>query len=160
MKKLYIIPGWEETVEEDRYKKLALMAEGKGYEVVGKNINWNQKLSEQVFDIEGDSVIFGFSLGAILAHLIAQRYSCEHLILASMTPFSSFSDDKETRKELVDIVGTDFVNDVESHLTENHKAKKKTIMYGDQEEEIADVLVPNTNHEINDLYINEVSKLI
>lgn len=161
MKKyFYIIPGWEDTTEDSQYKELAHMVKKTGYEVVNKNVNWKQKLSEQIFEVEDDAVIFGFSLGAILAHLIAQKYPCKHLILASMTPFSSFSEDKQTREALVDLTGADFVDDVENNLTNRHKAKKQTIMYGDREGESADILVSNTDHEINESYIDELEKLI
>jgi len=159
-KKFYIIPGFEETTEQSQYRKLASMLEKKGYEVINKNVNWNQKLSEQFFAIENDSIIFGFSLGSVLARLIVQDYSCQHLILASMTPLPSFKEDKIMREALTDLLGINFVNDVEKHLKNEHKAKKQTILYGDQEEESADVLVPNTNHKINDAYIKEIEKLI
>jgi len=160
MKKLYIIPGWEETIEDKKYQKVISMAREKGFEVTGKNVNWKQNLSEQIFLAEEESVIFGFSLGAVLARLIAQKYSCKHLILASMTPLSSFSEDIKTRKALCELVGDSFVDSVDRNLEKSHKAERQTVIYGDQENEEADVLVPNTDHEINDAYIKEIGKLI
>lgn len=155
MKKLYIIPGWKETCRRKSYQLLAKAAAKKGYEIVFKNVNWKQKLSTQIFPIEKNSVIFGFSLGAVLARLIVQKYECKHVLLASMTPLSCFKD-REVRKALIDILGLKFVNDVKKNLKPTHKAKKQTILYGDKEEEKADILVPTTGHEISGEYIKEI----
>lgn len=160
MKKvLYIIPGLEETTRRRPYQLLRTLAEKKGYEVVFKNINWNQPLSPQIFPVPEHGVIFGFSLGAVLAWLVAQNYKCKHLILASMTPAYSWND-KEIKKALIEIVGLEFVNDVVKNLTLNHRAEAQTIMYGDLEDEPGDILVNNTQHELNEEYIKEIAKLL
>jgi predicted alpha/beta hydrolase family esterase len=89
-KKFYIIPGWTETSRRRQYQSLAKAVRKKGYEVVFKNVDWNKKISQQVFAIEKDSVLFGFSMGAILARLVAQEYTCNLVIFASMTPLRYF----------------------------------------------------------------------
>ncbi len=160
MKKiLYIIPGLEETCRRKPYRALAKIAEAKGYEVVFKNVDWKQNLSPQIIPVTENSVIFGFSLGAVLARLIAQEYPCKHLILASMTPLHCFKGG-EMRKALVDLLGEPYISDIEKKLTPTHKAKKQTIMYGDKEEETADILVLNTEHEITENYLTALSKLL
>jgi hypothetical protein len=160
MKKvLHIIPGWEETCRRKPYKELTRLAEKKGYEVICHKVDWSSPLSPQVFPIGKDDVIFGFSLGAILAWLVAEEYNCKHLILASMTPHYNFTD-KKIKKLLNDLTGTKFVNDIVRHLDKKHKAKKQTVIYGDKEEEKADILVLNTNHELNDRYIKTIIGLI
>jgi len=88
-KKIYIIPGFEETTKRRPYQLLRKIAKDEGYEVVFKNIDWNKKLSQQIFSVSDNDIIFGFSLGAVLAWLIAQEYRCKHIILASMTPHYS-----------------------------------------------------------------------
>ena len=160
MKKiLYIIPGLEETTRRRPYQLLRKMAEKKGYEVVFKNVDWSKPLSPQVFSIPKNAVIFGFSLGAVLAWLVAQDYECKHVILASMTPSYSWKD-KKIKKALIEIVGLKFVNDVIKNLTSKHKAEVQTIMYGDLEEESGDILVRSTEHELNERYIKEIAKLL
>ena len=156
---LYVIPGLEETTRRRPYQSLRKIAEKKGYEVVFKNVDWNLPLSPQVFSIPKNSVIFGFSLGAVLAWLVAQDYECKHIILASMTPSYSWKD-KKIKKALTEIVGLKFVNDVIKNLTLKHKAEAQTTMYGDLEEESADILVRNTEHELSEKYIKEIAKLL
>ncbi len=158
-KKFYIIPGWKETCRRRQYKLLAKSVQKKGYEVVYKNVDWSKKLSDQFFPVEKNSVVFGFSMGAIFARLIVQKHVCAHVILASMTPLEYFKGGKKERL-LVDAIGIRTVLDVKKHLKSVHKARKQTIMYGDKEEESADILVKNTQHEISLNYVKAVIKLI
>lgn len=160
MKKIiYIIPGLRETCDSKPYRLLADAVKERGYKVLCKNVNWRKPLSPQVFAVPREAVVFGFSLGAILAWLVAQKYSCQHLILASMTPHYSFSDPK-IKKALVDIVGKKFIDDVVGTLKKKHRAKKQTTLYGDREEEKADILVLKTGHRLNSNYIKEVVKIL
>ena len=159
MKKvLYIIPGWEESCGDRPYRLLAEIARQKDYEVIEKNIDWRKPLSSQLFPVPSEAVLFGFSLGAIVAWLVAQKYPCQHLILASMTPHYNFTD-PGIKKALIDLVGQEFVDDIISHLSPIHQAKRQTILYGDQEGEKADVLVLHSEHELNSNYIQEITKL-
>jgi len=160
MKKIYILPGYQETTRRRPYQKLRSLLQSKGYEVVFKNIDWQKKLTTQMFEIEKDSVVFGFSLGAVLARLVVQKYSCKHAIFASMTILSDFKKG-ENRKALIDLLGTEFVDDVRDCLKPKHKALKQTIMYGDKEgEDTADVFVKNTEHELTDEYLREIIKIV
>ena len=158
-KVLYIIPAWEETCKAKPYQHLADAATKKGYEVICIDVDWKKPLSPQVFSVPPEAVLFGFSLGAILAWLVAQKHPCRHLILASMTPHYSFADPM-IKKALIDLAGKEFVDDVIEHLATAHLAEKQTTMYGDREEETADILVPQTEHELNDRYIAEIDKIL
>lgn len=158
-KTLYIIPGWEETTRRRPYQLLRKMAQEKGYEVVFKNVDWKKPLSGQIFDVPENAVIFGFSLGAILAWLVAQNKPCRHLILASMTPHYSFTD-SGIKKSLVDLAGVPFVEDVISHLKIYHQAQKQTTMYGAIEGGSADILVPDTEHELTANYIKKLEEIL
>jgi esterase/lipase len=157
---LYIIPGYKETCRRKPYQSLATLARSMGYNVVFKNINWNKDLSSQVFSVSEDSVLFGFSLGAVVAWLVAQDNPCKQLILASMTPLHCFKQGDVTREALVELLGASNVDNLEKNLQSSHKAHKQTILYGDKEEERGDVLVPNTEHEINKNYLKEVGKIL
>jgi len=158
-KNFYIIPGWEDNCNNRQYQKLASVAKEMGYEVVCKNVDWKKPLSQQIFVVLPNSVIFGFSLGAILAWLVAQKYPCEHLIVASMTLHESF-EKPEDKTSLIELTGKDFVQDIIDNLTPSHKAKKQTVMYGDLEGEKADILVFDTEHELTDAYIEEIRKTL
>ncbi len=156
---IYVIPGWEECCGDPQYQRLASMAKERGYDVRLHDVDWTQPLSSQVFSVPPEAIVFGFSLGAILACLVAQQYPCQHLILASMTPRESFTDPK-VKKSLIDLAGQAFVDDIISTLRPTHQAKIQTTLYGDQEDTAADILVPNTEHEINAAYIAEIKKLL
>jgi hypothetical protein len=158
-KYFYIIPGWEENAQLEPYMKLAELAKNKGYEVRGYDIDWKRMLSSQVFDVPKDSVIFGFSLGAILAWLISQEHSIDKLILASMTPHYSFSD-PIIKDQLIELVGEGMVSDIVTNLQPATLAIEKIVLYGDREDESADVLVADTEHELTSNYISEIGKLI
>lgn len=159
MKILHIIPGWEDTSDRESYQKIGTVAGKKGYEVVYNNMDWKKPLSPQVFDVSEDAVVFGFSLGAILARLVAQKNPCKHLLLASMTPDYSWKDN-DIKKALVDLAGSEFVEDVIENLKIENLAQKQTVFYGDKEGEKADVLVANTDHELNDEYIKEIGLIL
>ena len=158
-KTLYIIPGWQETCRRKPYQAIVHIAESKGYEVVCKNIDWKQPLTKQIFPVNPQDVIFGFSLGTILAWLVAQNYECKHIILASMTPHSSFTD-KKIRRSFSELVGVRFFSDMAKHVSISHLAKKQTIMYGQKEEVEANIIVPNTGHTLTDAYIDAIQKLL
>lgn len=159
MKTLYIIPGLGETTRRRPYQLLRKIAQEKGYEVIFKNVDWKKPLYPQKFEVQRDSIVFGFSLGAILAWMVAQNNVCRHLILASMTPHYSFTN-PEIKKALIELVGVDLVEDVIKNLIPKHKAEKQTIIYGDKEEEKADILVKDTQHELTANYLEEVKKLL
>lgn len=157
-KKIYIIPGWQETCRRKQYQKLKQALKQKGYNVILKNIDWNQKLSKQIFEIEKESILFGFSMGAILAYLIAQKYKCKLVILASMTPMRHFKGGDQ-ENILIDVIGKEIVLDIKKHLESKIKTKK-VLMYGDKENEKADVVIKNTDHQISDNYIKEILKIV
>lgn len=157
-KTFYIIPGWQETCKRRMYQNLAKSLRKNGYDVIFKNIDWNKNLSDQIFEIEKDSVLFGFSMGAILARLIAQEHKGGLVILASMTPLRHFKGG-EQEIMLVNAIGKKVVDDVKKHLKSKIKSKK-ILMYGDKENEKADIIVKNTDHEISKNYIKEILKLI
>lgn len=158
-KHLYIIPGLGDTPHEPSYEAIASDARKLGYTTHPISIDWGKPLSQQKFKVEDNATIFGFSLGALLAHLIAQESPTDHIILASMTPFYSFTD-PEIKQALVELLGKDFVEDLEQNLKEDTQAQKVTTMYGVHEDEEADVLVPDTEHELTETYIESITKLL
>lgn len=157
-KKFYIIPGWGETCRRRQYQSLAKSVRKKGYEVIFKNVDWNRKISEQIFEVEKNSILFGFSMGTLLARLVSQDYKNQLVIFASMTPLRHFKGG-EQEKMLVDAIGEKIVEDVKKNLRPRIKSKSVT-MYGDKENEKADVIISNTDHEISENYIREIVKLL
>ena len=160
MKKFfYIIPGWSESSKYKIYQSLAQSAEKKGYNAVFYDINWKSSLSLQIFPVQKNSVIFGFSLGAIFARLIAQKHECKKLILASMTPLYSFKD-KKIKAALVELLDKKFIEDISKNLKTKHQAHSQIVIYGDREEEKGDIIVPRTGHRLNARYVREIVNLL
>jgi pimeloyl-ACP methyl ester carboxylesterase len=157
--KLYIIPGFNENCSLKPYQELKKLAEAKGYEVNFIDVDWKNVLSDQIFDVSKDAVVFGFSLGAILGRMVAQKNPCKHLILASSSVIGSLKEG-EDRKLYIDLLGKDFVDDIVTNITDKNLSKRQTTMYGDLEGEDADIIVPNTGHRLNKNYLKEIDKLL
>lgn len=151
--------GLRENPKNLPYKKLAKAVKSIGYKPVPISVNWYSNLSKQIFKPSKNSVIFGFSLGAILAILVAQKYKTDTLILASMTPRYYFKR-KNIKKALIDLTSKDFINDIIANLKIKNKATRQITVYGDREGEKANVVVKRTGHRINNNYVKEIIKII
>jgi alpha/beta superfamily hydrolase len=168
MKIIYIIPGLGEDCNLARYKKLTEVMQTKGYSVKSINPDWYKPLSEQVFPIEKESIIFGFSFGAILAYLIVRKYPCKKVIFGSISPIHTFS-----FKSLVDDNTEHMDKDLAIELArdiKNIKISLKDIntphisLAGELEIPVminnADLLVPKTKHFLSKAYIESINKLV
>lgn len=76
-----------------------------------------------------------------------------------MTPPHSFKN-KKLKKELADVLGGAFVEDISKKLRTKHCARSQMIIYGDREEEPVDIIVPRTGHRLNARYIKEIAELL
>ena len=175
MKKIiYLIPGLGENCDLLRYKKLAEVLQASGYEVKYINPDWYSPLSRQVFQVEKDAIVFGFSFGAVLAYLVAQKYPCRKVIFASISPIHKFSFkelEKDYRKDIAPKIGkelaqkrgTELARDIKSIkiLLKNLKTPFVTLV-GEKETEMmpADFIVPQSGHRMTDKYIKCIQKLI
>jgi len=163
-KTIYIIPGLGENCNLIRYKMLSEALKNKGYEVIPVNPNWYRPLSEQVFSVRKNSIIFGFSFGAIIAYLIAKKYQCKKVIFASISPIHEFSYNslvkdycKYMSKDLAIEIATD-IKKIKISF-KNLKAPFTTLA-GQFEKMKADILIPKTRHRITPTYIKYVCDLL
>lgn len=161
---IYIIPALGESCIESPYVMLTNTLEKKGYIVKQVNPNWYRPLSEQVFKVEGEAVVFGFSFGAVIAYLNALKYPCKKVIFGSLSPIDTFS-----YESLVE----DYVVHMPRELAEEISADIKKInidlttlkvpfvtLAGDKENMQADTLIPQTGHELTKLYIDYICTLV
>lgn len=161
---IYIIPALGESCDELHYSVLISALEKKGYTVKQVNPNWYRPLSEQVFKIEEDASIFGFSFGAVIAYLIAIEYPCKKVIFGSLSPIHTF-----TYESLVE----DYMEHMSQSLAEEISADIKKIkidlsklkapyvtLAGDKEEMSADIIVPQTGHEITEQYVERICSVL
>jgi hypothetical protein len=149
---LYIISGWRDTTGRAPYQKLSEIATKKGYKVVKVNPEWDEPLSDQIFPVTKNDIIFGFSMGAILACMVGKKYPYKKLILASMTPVLDLS------KPTLNMLGKRIASDCKKF---KYGGVKAIYFYGEKEiDESLDKIkkfgikiVPNTCHQLNDDYI-------
>ena len=158
MKFLYILPGFSDTTKRAPYQKLKKAAERIGYNVMCVEIDWKIALSKQMFYVQENSVVFGFSMGGVAARLLAQKNNVKLLIQASMTPLKYFTD-KKLFNDISNAIGMSLTKDIIKNLQKKNKSKKEITMYGEKEENhSASIIVKNTGHKLTDEYINEIIK--
>jgi len=164
MKTIYIIPGLGEKCDLVRYKKLAHALTGKGYEIKPVNPNWYRPLSENVFPVKKDDIVIGFSFGAVIAYLIAKKYPCKKVILASISPIHEFSFEslvKDYRTHMKKDLAIEIAKDIKQIKISLKTLKVPYVtLMGEREHDLADFLVPKTEHEINSAYIRCIEKFV
>lgn len=76
-----------------------------------------------------------------------------------MTPFYSFVR-VEVRQKLIDLLGDEFISDISVSIKDFHRAKVQTTLYGEHEEEAADIIVSGVGHELTSEYLEEVGRIL
>ena len=157
MSRLYIISGWCDTTGRSPYQRISEIAKQKGYQVVKVNPEWDEPLSRQIFQTTRHDVIFGFSMGAILACMVGKQYPYKKLILASMTPVRDLS------RPTLNILGRKISQDCSKF---QYGGVRATYFYGDREidrsldriKQFAKIkIIPNTCHQLNAAYIEQIA---
>lgn len=165
IKKIYLIPGQGENCNLVRYKNLEKALSNKGYTVNNINPNWYKPLTTQVFPVEKTSIVVGFSLGAVLAYLVAKKYPCKKVVFASISPIHTFSEQS-------------FVKDLEPYMSKNTATEifkdlskikidlanfstPYVTLKGELEKDVdGQIEVPRTGHHITKTYIKYIVDLL
>ena len=156
--KLYIIPGHGQTTRLKPYQEIFKHA-SKKYDVVMINPKWKRSLSSQIFLTTKNDIIFGFSLGALLAYMVAQKYPHKKVIAASMSPILELPDKiirQLGKKKYLDFKkfkygGVKVVSLCgEFEINEIKKNNKK----------LKGLVIPDTGHELTKQYIKSIYKLL
>lgn len=93
---VYIIPGFDQFTEARGYRAIAAKFKATGARVIIVTINWKyqtvtsytRKLLKQIYHPEEKTIcLFGFSMGAMVALLIARKLEINCLMLCSMSPY-------------------------------------------------------------------------
>lgn len=158
-KTIYIFPGFQETTKRKPYQELRKSLEAKGSKVILKNINWQEKFSKQLFEVESGSILVGFSLGAVFVKLLAEQNTVSNVLLLSMTPLKYFKNKKDIL-ELVKVCGKSLVQDTVKNLKNKRKLRNEIMFYGEKENTKGDILVKNTGHELTKNYLHEIVKVL
>ena len=157
MKNLYVIPGWCDTTGRKPYYELCEIARKKGYNVIKKNLDWDESLLKQIFPISKNDVIFGFSLGAVFACMIARKYPHKKLIAASMSPVLDLPE------QTLKILGKEVAADCRRF---RYGGVKAVYLYGEGEidksldkiKKMGIKIVPNCCYQLNSEYVQHISK--
>lgn len=161
---IYIIPALGESCVESPYVMLTNALEKKGYTVKQVNPNWYRPLSEQVFKVEEEAVVFGFSFGAVIAYLNAIKYPCRKVIFGSLSPIDTFSYESLV-EDYMEYMPKDLAEEISADI-KNIKIDLTTLkvpfvtLAGDKENMQADISVPHTGHHITGPYIECIVKLV
>jgi len=167
--KIYIIPGLGENCNLVRYKALSKALQNKGYTVINVNPNWYNTLSEQIFPIKKNSILCGFSFGAVFAYLIAKKYPCKKVIFASISPIHLFSYEslkKEYMQHMDEDVAIKLAKEIKNIKISLNKLKSPYItLVGSKEEMLLrdntpNIIVPNSRHYMTKNYIKCIQDLI
>jgi alpha/beta superfamily hydrolase len=147
-----------------RYRALAKSLENKGYAITPVNPNWYRPLSEQVFPVEKDDIVFGFSFGAVIAYLIAKKYPCRKVIFASMSPIHEFSFAslvKDYREHMSKELAVEITTDIKKIkiLLKDLKVPFVTLA-GKREMVPANIIVPYSGHNITPSYIKSIQNIV
>ncbi len=146
MKTFFIVPGFKMQAKDRPFKWLVQFLEEKGIRVVKVPVAWNYKtLSQNAEDFVGffnankteKNYILGFSYGAVIAFLTAQKLKPKKVYLCSLSP--DFTEDRQSMgANEVKIIGKNRYDD-----TKKRSAKKlagelsvpAVVFYGEKEGE-------------------------
>ncbi len=161
---IYIIPGWGDTGKEKEWKFLSKSLQLKGYKVHRLNVEWKRGLSANIFKPEEDAIVIGFSYGAVIAYLIANKYTFKKVILCSLSPIESESYENTLKEHLKHMSKKEAIlctNDVKNIKIDLKNLKNEVILVsGELENIVSDVKIPENGHEMSEKYIKIVSNLV
>lgn len=114
MKKFFIVPGFKEKITNKKYISLKNFLTTKGFEVVMVSVTWERKtISENAKEFQEfynkkkgeENYILGFSFGAMITFISAQKLQPKKIFLCSLSPY--FKEDLKNEKPwILDYIGT------------------------------------------------------
>lgn len=152
--KFYIIPGYKETI--NNYRWLIVEAKKKyDVEFLDLQLKNNSLLELSKTKIESNSIVFGFSTGALIAYKL--KTSVRKGVYCSMSELLG-SDTKPILKHMVKYFGNKTTNELRKLRYGKPKAKKFVIFCGDKEISKRMItfgkvkIIKNTGHEFTKAY--------
>jgi len=184
---VYIIPGFGQNTDMPGYTDLIKFFKTKKFKVVPIKITWKNKVmsdyvnefqNQLVHKKEDDIYLFGFSFGAIIAFISAEKIKPKTLFLASLSPY--FKEDlKYNRPAWSKYLGKkrmkDFENFSFNQLSKKINCQTYLFVEGLKNKEILRrvkdahkkikkselIIIENTKHDISQTeYLNKVKETI
>lgn len=191
MKTVLFIPGFQENIKSRDYPKTIRAIENAGYKVVSVDINWRRTTIRhwtdefnavyQKYDPE-NTILAGFSYGAMTAFVVAAKRSPAELWLFSLSPY--FAEDishKTFNKSWLKYIGhrreDDFKTLSYRYLIELISSKIK-FFYGEVElktfsdisyrhkiahnsSNMETILIPDAKHDVaSDVYVDAIANAL
>lgn len=180
MKKLYIIPGYEETVRNQGYRRIVTEAKKKKYKIIILDLPMKGRLLSAVvreaIDQIGDgsdSTILGYSTGGLIAYCISKTIPIQKGLFCSLSPMLGEEIPKQAR-----VYEKYFSKETVRELRKMKYGKSKAIevmfFCGDKEgrkmigrsKKLAEAnrgvltIISNNDHELNNDYLDIVLKAL
>jgi esterase/lipase len=185
---VYIIPGFHGSAKMIRYKRIIAEFRKRGFKTSPIKITWDRRVMsdyvaeflKQIHHNKNDKVyIFGFSLGAMIAFIVAKQVKPKALVLCSLSPF--FEEDlRFVKKSWKKYLGKNRLKDFEKFsfekIAKRNKKYKAYLLVGEKEDKTLSqkvkkahqalcksevVIIKNAKHNIKDSkYLREISRAI
>ncbi|MEN9621753.1 MAG: hypothetical protein RLZZ67_187 [Candidatus Parcubacteria bacterium] len=154
-----------ENCDTKRYKDLSRALTTIGYSVKEINPDWYRPVSEAIFRVPKNAIIFGFSMGAVIAYLSAKKYPCKSVIFGSLSPLETFTF-KDFSEFLMSYMKREPAEKITTDLLKI-KVSLKTLkmpyieLAGEREEDLkAHFRIPGTGHYLSKAYIEGIVRLL
>lgn len=108
MKKIFLIPGFKQSANDESFHWLQKFLKEQGFVVMMVPITWNRRvMSDYAIEFENfydqhkskENYILGFSYGAVIAFITAEKLSPQKLFLCSLS--SDFKEDLPGMKKWI-----------------------------------------------------------
>ncbi|MEO8691777.1 MAG: hypothetical protein ABI397_03280 [Candidatus Saccharimonas sp.] len=188
-KTVLFVPGFQEDINSRNYAKTLSAIKDSGYKVEFININWSRTTVEQwVHELDqvyekydpSDTILAGFSFGAVTAFIAATKRSPLALWLFSLSPFFSEDIVSDTfRKSWLKSIGhrrTDSFRKLRFSTLVKSVPTNTIFFYGETElkswsdihyrhkivdkvPNVKETFIPNAKHDVSsDVYIEAIKK--
>lgn len=145
MKKLYIIPGFGESIRSKNYRQIIKSAKELGFMIIPVHIRWKlhtlmsdfvRQAQETIASATAEDYILGFSFGAYIAAILAIKKKFKGYIFCSISPY--FKDDlqyipEKTKKYFGEI----FMGSLKKYSLPKGGLNRAWFLIGDKDWEIA-----------------------
>lgn len=184
-KVVFIIPGYNESQNLSRYKKVAKFFKEKGMKVVPVNIKWKYRVMsdylkqfKEIFDKNRGSqnYFFGFSFGAFIAFDSAVELKPKAIFLCSLSPYfledfnvfpkSWLKGDKKRTADMKNFSFDKMVGQVKSEIYAFVGEKEHKILI-DRAKKLKNKnrrcslkVIKGAKHYLSEKYLEEVEKML
>ena len=188
--KIYILPGWGDRLTDKAYKQIIAFAIAKGYKylpirVASRNrkfaLGSNKSIKEIIRGIESqilqpaqNDIILGFSIGALMAYIIAEHIKFKYVILCSLSAVIGNELKGYDRVDVERIFSASQLREMAKMKYGSLKPNRAILLYGENESKILKNLsnkvgrrkgnsvieIKAGEHELNQKYLKALKKVI